>query len=1118
MSEVSARLAQLSAEERALLFEKLRRRKEQEGRAAPPTDLQPIPRRPDPGPAPLSFAQQRLWFLHQLSPGDPSYHIPLTAVINGPLDPGGLRRALRTIAGRHEALCTTFGVLASEPVQRVAPRWEEVPLPVVDLAGIGPDSEPEVLRLGADLFAVPFDLAAGPLLRAALLRLGPRRHVLALTIHHIVSDGWSMDVLIGDLAELSAGAELPPLPVQPADHAVWQRSWLRGERLQELMALWRRRLGGLPEALELPADRPRPPVKSAAGALFRLHLDAATDARVQAAAREEGVTPFMFLLAAYQVLLSRWSGQELFAVGSVVAGRTRPELARLIGFFANTLALRADVSGDPAGRDLLARVRGVTLEAFAHQEVPFEKLVEELRPARDPSRSPVFQVSLSLKNTPRATAAFGGLALTPLEIPVRHVKFDLEAAFDHGGHDELQGALTYSTALFDAATVERMAAHFRVLLAALAEDRERRIADLPLLTPGEVLQLEAWNRTRVRGPETPPEARFAALAAADPGAPALVSAAGMVTRGELAAAADRLARRLRRLGVGPEVPVGVALPRSPDLVLAALAVARSGGAYLPLDPAYPAERIVAILADAAAPVVLTRGDLAGRLAGGGVLVVDPTDRTDPTDRREDPAPADPGHLAYLIYTSGSTGRPKGVGVPRGALANLVAWSLRAWPPAPGERATLMAGPSFDGSVWELWAFLCAGAALHVPEEEVRLSPPRLAAWLRSEGITRTFLPTPLAEALLAEPEIAELPLRVLLTGGDRLHRISRADLPFAVANCYGPSEAAVVTSWNPDAAREPGDRDPSVGGPIDNAEVWLLDPALRPVPVGVPGELWVGGEILARGYLGRPDLTAEAYRPDPFALVPGARLYRTGDLARRRPDGAVEVLGRVDGQVKVRGFRIEPGEVEAVLAGHPAVRQAVVLPWEARGDRGLAAYLVAGNVADEIADDELRAHLRRRLPEFMVPALFVRLPELPLTPGGKVDRAALGSLAGRIPPPARAVVPPRSATERTLAALWAEVLGRAEPGVDESFFDLGGHSLLLTRLQTRIAEALGREVPLLTLIEYPTIAAFAAWLETEGDSAAPAIPVETGASRDRAARQRQALEAQRRRLAPRRPA
>jgi amino acid adenylation domain-containing protein len=1116
MSEISERLAHLSEEERALLFEKLRRRKEQEGRAVPGGDGQAIPRRPAAlrnQPAPLSFPQQRLWFLDRLSPGDPSYNIGVTVVIDGPLAPAALHHAVQAVIDRHESLRTTFGLVDGTPVQIVAERLD-VPLSVLDLEAAGDPGHPEVMRACYQLVELPFDLAAGPLVRVALLRLGPLQHVLGFVIHHIVSDGWSMNILVDDLVAFSRSLAPPPLPVQYTDYAAWQVERLRGERLEALIRVWRRHLADLPAAISLPTDRPRPPVKTAAGTEIFFDLPPETDARLHAVAREEGVTAFMLLLTVYQVLLARWSGQETFAVGTVVANRSRRELERLIGFFANTLALRADLRQDPGGtltvRQLLARVRDATLESFAHQDVPFEKLVEELKPERDPSRSPIFQVSLSLQNTPPTKATFGELGLRALKVPARSAKFDLEAAFDYGEKGELRGSLVYSSPLFDAATAERMAGHFRILLVTLLEDRERRVDDLPLLTLAEAAQLAAWNRTPVPSPHLPaPEDRFAALAAADPEAPVLVSAAGTITRGELDRAANRLARSLRRLGVGPEVPVGVVLPRSPELVLAALAVARAGGAYLPLDPAYPEERIAEALADVGAQVVLR--DLEELKDGKDFKDGKGTEEAS-LESLQSLKPL-PDSLAYLIYTSGSTGRPKAVGARRGALANLVEVSVRAMQAGPGDRATLMAGPAFDGSVWEIWLFLCSGAAIHVPDEETRLSPPRLAAWMLREGITVSFLPTPLAEALLAEPAAAELPLRAVAAGGDRLHRVP-AGLPFQVLNCYGPSEATVMTSYNPDAAREKGD--PSVGWPVDGAQVWLADRALRPVPVGVPGELCVGGTILGRGYLGRPDLTADAYRPDPFATEPGARLYRTGDLARRRPDGAIDVLGRLDGQVKVRGFRVETGEVEAELGTHPAVRQAVVL---AQAGASLAAYLV---MADDAGDDELRAHLRRRLPEFMVPAFFVRLPALPLTPGGKVDRAALARMAPAVQ--VRSGAAPRSVTERRLATLWAEILDRPEPGVDESFFDLGGHSLLLTRLQQRIGEELGREVPLLTLIEHPTIAGFAAWLERgpeEGRDQALEERSETGpapaASRDRAERQRQALEMQRQRQMRRPP-
>jgi amino acid adenylation domain-containing protein len=1148
MSDVTERLARLSQEERALLFEKLRRKKEQE---APPREeaSASIPRRTDPGsPPPLSFAQQRLWFLHRVAPEDPVYNVPMAALVRGPLDRTALRRALAAVCSRHESLRTTFAVLDGAPVQLIAPALE-IPLPMVDLACQANPEIGEIDRLCRDIFNLPFDLSAGPLVRAALLRLAPERHVLVLVQHHVVSDGWSVGILIRDLLALYRAAlrgddpcaALPPLSIQYADFSLWQRQWLSGERLEQQLAVWRRRLGDLPPPLELPIDHPRPPLKSSRGAADPLHLYASETAGVHSLARREGTTPYMVLMSILQILLHRYTGQTDFAVGSVVANRSRPELKDLIGFFVNTLALRADVAdvaGDLALSGLMARVREIALEAFAHQDLPFEKLVEELRPERDPSRTPIFQVSLSLLNTPKPPLDFGDLSLEVLHPDPGLVKFDLDLAFEPDDGGGLSGSLNYSTDLFEAATAARMVGHFRSLLAAALADCTRRVSELDMLGDLERRQLlDGWNRTAVEWPrEGSPAGLVEAWAAARPGSPAVVSPAGaaggvrVLTYGELDRRANRLAWRLRRLGVGPEVPVGSLVPRSEEMFLAALAVAKAGGAYLPLDPAYPDERIAAALDDAATPVVLTLGALAGRIGGArAVLAIDDAEIILGAVGAEGVADAGPperrgasGNLAYIIFTSGSTGRPKGVAATRGALMNLLSWYRHALPVAPDDRCTLAAGPAFDGAVWELWALLTSGAAIHLPDEETRLSPSRLAGWLARERITMSFLPTPLGEAFLAEPDAAATSLRRLCMGGDRLHRIARRDLPFAVVNLYGPSEATVVTTFAPAVLDEREDRDPSVGRPIDNARVYLLDGHQQPLPVGVAGELWIGGEILARGYLGRPDLTAAVYRPDPFARVAGARMYRTGDLARRRVDGDIEVLGRLDGQVKIRGFRIELGEIESVLHDHPVVSQAVVLARDdgnvggiGGGGRRLVAYLVLNRALHETAEApeaDLRAHLRRRLPEHMVPAVFVALPALPLVPGGKVDRQALGALP--LPAvPAREPTAPRSETERLVAGLWSEVLGRDRVGVDESFFDLGGHSLLLARVQALLAERLDRQVPLLKLIELPTVGALAAWLDGEDGTA----PAKGGESRDRTARQRQALELQRRR-AVRRPA
>jgi len=1125
MSDFAGRLSRLSLAERALLFEKLRRRQAAPGEAVPA-----IPRRAAAGAPPLSFAQQRLWFLHRLAPQDPTYNVPLAALVTGPVEPAALRRALAAVCARHESLRTTFPLVGGVPAQRIAPAMD-VPVPLVDLSPFGPVAsdrvEAEVDRLCRVLFRVPFDLAAGPLLRAALVRLAPERHVLVLVQHHIVSDGWSIGILIRDLLTLyhsfledaDRPAPLPPLPIQYADFAVWQREALSGERLEREVAVWRRRLGDLPAPLRLPADRPRPPVKTSAGSAQRFRIAAPELACLNAVARAAAATPFMVLMACLQVLLHRTTGQTDFAVGTAVANRNRPQLEDLIGFFVNTLALRADTGGDPTPRELLARVRTVALEAFQHQDLPFEKLVEELRPERDPSRTPIFQVALSLLNTPQPEVGLGALSIAVLHPEPGLVKFDLDLDFQpaDGG---LDGALGYSSDLFDAATAMRLTAGYRALLAgllsALLAGQELRIADLPMLSAEERRQLlEEWNRTAVDAPrEGSPAELVAAVAAARPGSPAIVSPGGVggsvrvLTYGELDSRADRLARRLRRLGVGPEVAVAVLLPRSAELFLAALAVSKAGGAYLPLDPAYPDERIAMALDDAAAPVALTLESLAGRIGGRRtVLALDDAGSCAEDEREPRAAGGDPGvpdMLAYIVYTSGSTGRPKGVGAKRGALMNLLAWHRRALPITADDRGTLVSGPAFDGAVWELWALLTSGAAIHLPAEEVRLSPPRLAAWLARERITVCFLPTPLGEAVLAEPAVATTELRRLYVGGDRLHGIDRGDLPFTVVNLYGPSEATVVTTCEPGVRAGDG-RDPAVGWPIDNARVYLLDGLLQPVPLGVAGELWIGGEILARGYLGRPDLTAAVFVPDPFTAVPGARMYRSGDLARRRASGAIDVLGRLDGQVKVRGVRIELGEIESVLRSHPGVAQAVVTARDGDGGRRLVAFLVLRATADLPAD--LRAHLRRRLPEAMIPAVFVALPALPLLPGGKIDRRALGRMAVLPPAAAPQLAAPRSELEKTLAHLWAEVLGRERVGIDDSFFDLGGHSLLLARLQTMIEERLERPVPLLKLIEHPTVSALAAWLAGEPVT----VPAGGGGAGERMARQRQALELQRQR-------
>ncbi|MEW5926514.1 MAG: amino acid adenylation domain-containing protein [Gemmatimonadota bacterium] len=1069
------------------------------GVQAPP--LFPAPR--DGSPLPVSFAQQRLWFLDRMEPGSPAYNIPAALRVRGALDAGRLERALGGVVRRHEALRTVFASRQGVPVQVVRDPGE-TRIGVADLRTLPrAEREAEVRRAAAGEALRPFDLEAGPLLRARALRLAAEEWVLLFTMHHVVSDGWSMDVLVGELSELYAAlgagreAALPALPVQYADYAAWQRSWLSGDALEALLAWWRERLAGAPPLLDLPVDRPRGPAQGGKGGRHSFVLPAGTSGALRSLGRREGATLFMTLLAGFQLLLARYAGEEDVSVGTPVAGRTRLELEPLIGFFVNTLVLRTDLAGDPAFRELLARVRGATLGAFAHQEVPFERLVEELAPGRSLAHTPLFQVLFALRDTGRGELRIAGLQAEPLAAGPAGAKFDLELELAEEG-ERIAGTLVYRADRFDGSTIERMAEHLRVLLEGAAAAPELRLSDLPLLDSAERRVLAGWNAP-VRYPAGRLVPRLVAeQAARTPGALAAESEGESLTYAELDSRSNRLAHALRGMGVGPETRVALCMERTPELLLAILAVWKAGGAYVPLDPAYPRERLALLLEDSGAAVVVTQARLAGTLPPhrAATLWLDADrERIDRESAEPPAAEPDPGHLAYVIYTSGSTGRPKGVRVEHGSLLHTLLAARDALGFGPGDVVPALASFAFDISLVEaVLPLLCGSRVRVVPRERV-VDAAALVGEL-AEATVLHAVPA-LMRQVMERVGAARAPLprlRLLLVGGDAvppdLLDTMRAVFPAAAIRVlYGPTEGTVICAAH---RLEDGEapRGAVIGRPLGNASLYVLDRAGNPAPVGVPGELCIGGACVARDYLGRPELTAERFVPDAFAADAGRRLYRAGDRARWGADGTLEFLGRTDSQAKVRGFRVEPGEVEAVLAMHPEVREAAVVVREDRpGERRLAGYVVAAEGAAP-TPAELKRWLGERLPEHLVPASVAVLERLPLTANRKLDRAAL-------PAPGTLQedhVAPRTPAEEVLAGAWAELLGVERVGVHDDFFELGGHSLLATRLISRVREAFGVELPLRALFEEPTVAGLAARVEAAlrtdaGLQAPPLVPL-----------------------------
>ena len=1085
MNDFDERIAHLSPEKQQLLLQRLAQR------GAQPEDNLSIPRRAETTLPLLSYAQERLWFLDRLDPGQAVYNIPLLLRLRGHLHLVALEASLNEIVGRHEALRTTFQVVDGHPVQIIAPA-SSLSLPVIDLAGVSePARRTAAQRHTTEQAQRPFDLAQGPLFRAMVLRLSAEEHELLLVMHHSVSDGWSLGVLRQELTAVytafRAGqpSPLPALPIQYADYSVWQRQWLHGQEIEKQRAYWREQLADAPPILALPTDRPRPAVQTYRGTTYRVLFPQELIERLHVLRQQTGTTLFMTLLGVFQILLWRYTGQEDVVVGSPIAGRTRTEEEGLIGFFVNSLVLRTDLSGNPSFREVLERVREVCLGAYAHQDLPFEKLVEDLQPVRSLSHSPLCQVSFNLHNALTA----GAISLPELQIEQELIDpqtamFDLSLLVEERG-EGLEVTVEYSTDLFEVATIRRLVGHWQTLLESVTAAPDQPIATLPLLTEGERHQLLVkWNATQKEYPrEECLHHVFEAQAARTPNATAVIFEGQQLTYDQLNSRANQLAHHLQALGVGPGVLVGLCVERSFEMVVGLWGILKAGGAYVPIDPTYPRERMAFMLADSQVAVLLTQQSMAEELSTQHACVCCLDTGWEkigcqPHDNPVSKTTAE--HPAYVIYTSGSTGRPKGVvGLHRSTL-NRLHWMWQTYPFTPDEICCQKTSLSFVDSVWELCGPLLQGVPTVLIPDEVLKDPHRLVARLTENRITRLVLVPSLLRMILmvletnTDDRAYQLTrLKYWMSSGEvlsmELYQRFRERVPDGrLLNLYGASEVAADATWYdadnathsiPDAALATV----PIGRPISNVQVYVLDPRLQPVPVGVPGELYVRGDGLAQGYHNNPELTTERFILDPFTDTPTSRLYKTGDFARYLPDGNLEFLGRTDNQVKIRGFRIELGEIEGVLCEHEEIRQAVLrVSTEGTGDERLVAYYLL-EPDGYVTSTDLRKYLRRVLPDYMIPQHFIELDAIPLTPNGKVDCTALPAPVSDSSGSSR-YTPPETELEKAVAGIWAEILGVSPIGVHDNFFELGGHSLLAVQVVVKAKDTLDIDVPLRSLI------------------------------------------------------
>ncbi|QEI42139.1 Linear gramicidin synthase subunit D [Dolichospermum sp. UHCC 0315A] len=1061
------------------------------GQSIPVQPLLPIPHS---GNIPLSFAQARLWFLDQLQPNSAFYNIPTALRLSGQLNVTALESNINEIIRRHEALRTNFTTIEGQPIQVIASTLE-LKLLFVDLQNLPFDErEVEAQRLATNEAQQPFDLEREPLVRVMVLQLGSSEYVFLLIVHHIIFDGWSTGVFIRELAALYEAKctgkplILPELPVQYADFAVWQRHWLTGEVLETQLNYWKQQLKDAPTLLELPTDRLRPAVQTFRGTHQYIALSLELSEALAELSKGTGVTLFMTLYAAFVTLLYRYTGSDDIVIGTPVANRTPQEIEGLIGFFVNTLALRTDLSGNPIFEQLLRRVREVALQAYTHQDLPFEQLVEALQPERSLSHTPLFQVMFALDDALVPSMDLLDLTVSSYSVESGTTKFDLTLSMENTASG-LIGEWEYNSDLFDATTIERMAEHLQTLLEGIVANPEQRISELPLLTQTERQQLLfEWNNTTTEYPHDKCiHQLFEEQVERSPNAIAVVFEDKQLTYRELNARANQLAHYLRSLGVGLEVLVGICVEPSLEMVIGILGILKAGGAYVPLDPAYPQERLAFILKDATVPVLLTQSQLAEGLPAhlAQVVYLD-KDWKDISKHSQENLAQDvkADNLAYVIYTSGSTGKPKGVCCNHTGVVNLLDDIQSRKPISIGDKCSLWTSINFDVSVYEIFTPLLSGGSLLIPSDYLKLNSEGFFGWLCTNQIRSAYIPPFMLKELvewLNPLEANKLFLQRLLVGVEPIHEQLLVEIveklpELLITNGYGPTEATVCATLYSVHPRIESYKNTPIGKPVQNTHIYILDGYLQPVPIGVTGELHIAGVGLARGYLNRTDLTEAKFIPNPFCNKPSSRLYKTGDLARYLPDGNIEYLSRIDNQVKIRGFRIELGEVEAVLTQHPVVRETVVIAREnSAGDKQLVAYLVP-HQEPAPTNSDLRHFLKAQLPDYMMPSAFVVLETLPLTPNGKVDRRALPQPELR-PELEPTFVAPQTPTEELVASIWEKVLRVSQVGINDNFFELGGHSLLATQLLLQVNDACRVELPLSKLFEDPTVASLSNYIE-----------------------------------------